>query len=408
MEVGSGRGAGGDDPGFVVRREEGFAVRLLRDESSWLSSRDNLDPAEFAHALREVARARPTMAYPPPEGLPPPETEALRADEVRGFPLEVERRVREAHVAFPLQLTVRRHRRWVQVAGERLVSGPEEELFYSVRADLPWGRCGGLLPDLTGGSADLFADSLVAHFLAQHGQGPRSRRGPLVLGPAAAAVLLHEAVAHTLEADTLVLSGRPEAARGFELGSPPLDILDDPAGAPAGVARRFDDEGVPVVRRWLLKGGRIREPLADLRFAGGSERLSPGAGRRADRHSPPVPRSTHLELLAGESSETGLFEAARGGLYLPEASSGRLDPVAGEFSLTFPYGRVIGSDGPADYVGPCRFRGRVSDVLRSVAAVGDEARFAGAGWCAKAGYKMPVWATSAALLLEDLPVEAVA
>ena len=163
-------------------------------------------------------------------------------------------------------------------------------------------------------------------------------------------MLLHEAVAHALEADTLILSGRPEAACGVSLGSPLLDVLDDPGIAPEGVARRFDDEGVPVVRRWLLRAGEVQEPLADLRFAAGSERLSPGAGRRADRHSPPVPRSTHLELLAGESGGDQLLGAARGGLLLPEAGSGRLDPVAGEFVLRFPYGRRIGPDGPADYV----------------------------------------------------------
>ena len=237
------------------------------------------------------------------------------------------------------------------------------------------------------------------------GQTGADRQQPLVLGSSAAAVLLHEAVAHTLEADTLSLSGRPEAACGFSLGSPLLDVLDDPGAAPEGVARRFDDEGVPVVRRWLLRAGEVKEPLADLRFAAGSERLSPGAGRRSDRHSVPVPRSTHLELLAGDTGEGALFDAARKGLFLPEAGRGSLDPIAGEFSLWFPYGRRIGPDGPSDYIGPCRLRGRVSEILAAVAAVGDKPRFGGAGWCAKGGVRLPVWATCPSLLVEGLSVE---
>ncbi|MDH3746170.1 MAG: metallopeptidase TldD-related protein [Acidobacteriota bacterium] len=405
VEVATGRGVGGDDPGFVARREQGFAVRLVRDGSSWLAARDEFEQADFEDALREVARARPAMAYPGPKERGPVYSGPVVAPEVRAFPSQVERRIRAAHVAFPLLLTVQRCHRWVQVLGQRLVSEPEEELFYSARADFSWGRYGALLPDLTERSAEHLASCLIAHFRAREGAVAPTGRQPLLLGSDAAAVLLHEAVAHTLEADTLILTGRPEAACGFSLGSPLLDVLDDPGGAPTRVARGFDDEGVPVLRRWLLRGGEVKEPLADLRFAAGSERLAPGAGRRSDRHSMPVPRSTHLELLAGDTGESALFAAARGGLFLPEASSGSLDPIAGRFSLSFPYGRRIGPDGPADYVGPCRLRGRVSEILEAVAAVGDEPRFGGAGWCAKAGLRMPVWATCPPVLVDGLSVE---
>ena len=40
----------------------------------------------------------------------------------------------------------------------------------------------------------------------------------MVLGPHAAAVFLHEAVAHALEVDTLGLTGRPEGALGLTMG----------------------------------------------------------------------------------------------------------------------------------------------------------------------------------------------
>jgi hypothetical protein len=49
-------------------------------------------------------------------------------------------------------------------------------------------------------------------------------------------------------------------------------------------------------------------------------------------------------------------------------------------------------------------RGRVADLLTRVVAVGSQAKPAGAGWCAKGGQKLPVWATAPALRLEDVEV----
>jgi predicted Zn-dependent protease len=406
IEVGSG-GANGDGvPGFISRREQGFAVRLLRKEAAWLATRDEFAPEEIGRALREVARTQPETPYSTPRKIADAFDGPVDAPEVRSFPSLVERCVRKDHVAFPLKLTVGRHRRWMQVVGPRLVSEPESESFYSVRADLPWGCYGALRVGLGEGAAEAVATDLVDYFGARDASLPKAGSRTLVLGPAAAAVLLHEAVAHALEADTLALSGLPEAACGYEIGSPLLNVLDDPAGSADPVARRFDDEGVPVVRRWLLKRGEVREPLADLAFARDSDRLSPGAGRRANRHSLPAPRSTHLELVPGEAPTERLLEDARGGLYLPQAERGRLDPVAGEFTLEFPFGREIGSAGLADYVGPSRLRGRIAQLLMAIAAIGSETEFAGAGWCAKGGQRMAVWATSPAILVEGLGIEA--
>ncbi len=226
----------------------------------------------------------------------------------------------------------------------------------------------------------------------------------MVLGPAAAAVLLHEAVAHSLEADTLAASGDPELAVGVRFGPEILSVLDDPGTAPEGVRRRTDDEGREVRRRWLLQGGEVRQPLADARWAMASEVLFPGAGRRGDRHVPPGPRSTHLELAPGEHGDDELLAGAEGGLWVAEAERGALDPLTGVFGLDLPLARRIRGGGAAETVGPSRLSGRVADLLPAVAGIGREARQAGAGWCAKGGQKLPVWATCPALRLEGVEV----
>jgi len=183
-------------------------------------------------------------------------------------------------------------------------------------------------------------------------------------------------------------------------------VLDDPTTAPEPVRRRSDDEGREVRRRWLLREGMVGEPLADATWAAGSEVLSDGACRRGGRHDPPGPRSTHLELVPGQLAEEELLAEADGGLWLGEAGRGALDPRSGTFRLDFPAGRRIRGGAPAEPTGPCRLAGTVAGLLSAVAGVGRDAVPAGAGWCAKGGQRMPVWATSPALRLDGVEVTA--
>jgi predicted Zn-dependent protease len=393
-----------EEPGGLrVWREEGFAVRLAREGRTWLAARDAIEAKPFAEALRQAARAIPSATYPEPmlEMTPP---EAMSAPELLDFPAALSRAVRAHHVGFPLRAAARRHRRWVQVVGPRLVAAAESETFYSCSVDSSWGRYGALLPRLDSSSIEKVAAAVVALFRARQAPPPPPFRGAAVLAPAAVAVLLHEAVAHALEADTLALGGNPEAAVGVAMAARCLDVLDDPAAAPEGVRRTTDDEGAPVARRWLLRAGIVEQPLADALWARTSPVLLPGAGRRGTRHLPPGPRSSHLEILPGEAQEADLLAGSDEGLFLPEASRGALDPLSGEFVLHLPYARRFRRGALAGTVGPCVLRGRVADLLTRVVAVGSEATPAGAGWCAKGGQKLPVWATAPALRLEGVEI----
>jgi predicted Zn-dependent protease len=457
-----------DAPGLRIWREEGFAVRLLRGQRTWMASRDGIAERPFAEALRQVARALPPVGYPEPRlrAMPVPSGDsgpggasgasgaagaagaggaagaagaagaggAMRAarggsaagtpvasaaagargaggfadlaHELRDFPQAVARAIRAHHVGIPVRLTLRRHRRWLQVVGSRLVPEPQSEAFYSCVLESQWGRHGALLSRLDAAAAEQVAAAAVGLFRARNAAAPASFHGVAVLAPAAVAVLLHEAVAHALEADTLARGGRPEAAIGLALAAPCLDVLDDPAAAPAEVRRTSDDEGLPVSRRWLLRRGAVEQPLADTAWSRLAPALVPGAGRRGSRHLPPGPRSTHLELLPGDAAESDLLSQANGGLHLPAASRGGLDALSGEFTLRFPYGRRIRRGALAEPVGPCLLRGQVADLLARATAVGRDTVAAGAGWCAKGGQKLPVWATAPALRLEGVAVEA--
>ncbi|MCM2269567.1 MAG: metallopeptidase TldD-related protein [Thermoanaerobaculia bacterium] len=389
--------------GLRVWRERGLAVRLLRGERSWLASRDALDAAALADALRSVARAVPP-AFPSPS--PPPEAaeETAPLDELASFAGRLELALRHRFLAFPYRLTVRWHARTSRVVTPRTASEVESERFASVDVRTPWGRAGALAPRLDDGAAERLAERLAARFRARDASPPAAGRPPLLLRPAATAVLLHECVAHALECDLLARSGSPLAADGVELGPAALDVLDDPAAAPASVARRADDEGSATVRRWLLRRGRVAQPIADLRGARRWSELLPGSGFRADRHAPPLPRSHHLELLAGDAGDERLRELAAGGLEIAEIGSGALDPASGAVVLEIPCARRLAGGEAGDAVGPFRVHAHLASLLGGVVAVGERRESAGAGWCAKAGQRRAVWATAPAIVLAGLEV----
>jgi hypothetical protein len=389
-------------PGVRLWREEGLALRLSEGMRSWVASRDGVDNDRYATAYRQVAR-RPIERAPLGDfalrlgGWPePPPPEPLLE-----LPHALERLLRQSGAAFPFQLLARRHRRWVQVVGDRVTPPAQEEGFFSLAVDHPAGRYGCLLTQLESAQLAGVAQALVEQVQARNAEPPHAGRTSVVLGAAATAVFLHEAVAHSLEADTLALAGDPERAVGAPIAARSLSLLDDPSAAPDGVRRSADDEGMAVVRRWLLRDGVVEQPLADLAFSSAG-RLEPGAGWRADRHHPASPRTYHLELLAGEASREELLAGV--GLYVARIERGLLDPVRGRVTLHVPGARVFSAGELGARVGPFVVRGTVTALLHSVEAVGRDRQVAGAGWCAKGGAKVPVWASTPALRLERVEV----
>ncbi len=383
-----------------LRQEQGLSVRRIEAGSSRLASADAISGHTFASCCDRVSGTAGSIGPAPRIKVSrwPP----LRLAEIERAESQLARAVNRRRVGFPMGVTVRRHRRQIQVLHGHMSAPSQFEEYFSLRVETPWGIWGGLLPSLADEDLDPVATCLVDRLrsrnLPAHPDTPRV----IVLGPCAAAVMLHEVVAHALEADTLALTGAPESIVGLKLGEAHLDVVDDPRLAPDGCGRFSDDEGTTVIARWLLRRGRVRQPLADLSWAGRYQRLIPGAARRASRHLLPGPRTTHLELLPSDLPEADLFREAAGGLYIGEFESGTLNPFDGGCVLRAPCARRIGASGPVDFVGPVEIRSHTVDLLAAVTAVGDRPLAAGAGWCVKDGALLPVWARSPSVRLEGL------
>lgn len=224
---------------------------------------------------------------------------------------------------------------------------------------------------------------------------------PAVLAPPAAAVLLHEAVGHFVEAAP---EGRVDLRHrlGFRIASEVFNLSDDPLAEGGSAHYAVDDDGV------LIRGATevVRDGcmLRFLHSASSARAMSvepTGNARAASVWSPPIPRMSNLLCAPGQASEEEMLDRMGEGLHV--------------HSLAYGYGfgfRVEAQVRLAEEVRNGRgtgrfFSGGVIDedrvVLTRVAELGDVAVYNRNGMCGKEGQLLyDVGTCSPALRLHQL------
>ncbi|MEO6325286.1 MAG: metallopeptidase TldD-related protein, partial [Thermoanaerobaculia bacterium] len=210
---------------------------------------------------------------------------------------------------------------------------------------------------LTPGRMDLLLDSHVAAHVV-------GRLAPLFFGDQ------HDAL---LQARTR--EGRDPFA------APVLSLIDD-ASAPGGPIRTVRDaEGTPKRRTVLVEAGRLAGRLTDVETASRMDGPLSGNAVRLTWSDPPrigvtnfyidpSPGVSPLDLLASVSK--GFYAAVL--LERPE-----VDLAADKFRLLVA-GYTVEKGRVAERISECGISGRLSELLRGVAALGDDLKFvAGAG-----------------------------
>jgi predicted Zn-dependent protease len=200
-----------------------------------------------------------------------------------------------------------------------------------------------------------------------------------VLGPDAAAVLVHETVGHLAEAAP---GARP--ALGLRLASEALSAADDPR-APGGPARyEYDDDGVrSLAATPLLREGVLVGELHTASTARAAGALPTANARAASAWHPPLPRMSNLVCAAGTAPEDALVARTGRGVYLRRLGEAGLSR-AGVSARVVLAERI--QDGAL--TGELLAGGWVQEehgVLRRVAEAGDAPRFRANAMCGRAG-----------------------
>ncbi|HCW51641.1 MAG TPA: TldD/PmbA family protein [Clostridiales bacterium] len=206
----------------------------------------------------------------------------------------------------------------------------------------------------------------------------------VIVDPILAGVFVHEAFGHLSEADNVYENPNLQKVMtlGREFGGPHLNIYD--TGLRPGVRGylKYDDEGVPTQRTYLIKEGKLVGRLHSRETAGKMGEKVTGNARALDYRFPPICRMRTTGIEPGEATFEDMLKGIKLGVYVRSAYGGE---TAGEmFTFTAGDARMIRDGKLAEVVKNVTLTGNVFQTLKNIDMIGNDERIRdGAGGCGK-------------------------
>ena len=214
----------------------------------------------------------------------------------------------------------------------------------------------------------------------------------VILDPILAGVFIHEAFGHLSEADNVYENEElQELMRlGKKVGAEILSVYDTGLEPGARGYLRYDDEGVPVQKTYLIKNGILVGRLHSRETAGKMGEPPTGNARAVNYAFAPIPRMRTTCIEEGTSSFAEMLSGVSLGIYAQEAYGGQTDGE--QFTFTAGRARMIREGRLAEFVRDVTLTGNVFTTLKNIDRIGNDlARPEGPGGCGKAGqYPLPV------------------
>ncbi|MGB3401582.1 MAG: TldD/PmbA family protein [Microcoleaceae cyanobacterium] len=210
----------------------------------------------------------------------------------------------------------------------------------------------------------------------------------VILDPYLAGVFIHEAFGHLSEADFVYENPRMQEL--LQLGKPmaieQLNVIDDATleGLPGSI--KYDDEGVPAQRKYLIKDGVLTQRLHNRETAGKMKETPTGNARALGATYPPIIRMTNTAIEAGDRTFEEMIADVEEGVYAVRMLGGQTN---GEmFTFAAAEGYMIRNGKIAEAVSDVTLSGNVFQTLKDIDAVGSDLLYTGGG-CGKGG-QMPL------------------
>ncbi|MHC4599031.1 MAG: TldD/PmbA family protein [Planctomycetota bacterium] len=228
---------------------------------------------------------------------------------------------------------------------------------------------------------------------------------PVVFAPGDGAILFHEAVGHSLEAD-IVQSGNSifESRLGEPVAASGVTLLDDATPPGLGGSFRTDDEGSSGRKTVLIEDGRLAGFLHDRRSASKAGIEPTGNGRRQDFRFVPIPRMTNTYILEGEEDPGEILASVERGLYVRGVGAGQSNTNSGGFTFEvldadwIEKGKIVHPVCNASLVGDA------FSVLMKMDRIGRDFAFGKSGGMCGKGQLVPVEGGMPTVRVKDLTV----
>ncbi len=215
----------------------------------------------------------------------------------------------------------------------------------------------------------------------------------VVLDPVLAGVFTHEAFGHLSEADFVYENDhmREIMVLGRKFGGTELNIVDTAALPGLRGSYKYDDEGVPASKTYLIREGKLVGRLHSRETAARMKESPTGNARAINYRYPPIVRMTNTYIEPGSASFDDIIGDIKEGVYAKNWYGGTTSMEMFTFSAGEAY--MIRNGKLAEALRPVVLTGNVFTTLNNIDAIGNDLEMNQGGGCGK-GAQSPLPVTN--------------
>jgi len=205
----------------------------------------------------------------------------------------------------------------------------------------------------------------------------------VVLDPVLAGVFAHEAFGHLSESVFLYENERMRQIMvlGKEFGSTGLNIIDSAAMPGLRGSYKYDDEGVPATKTYLIREGKLVGRLHSRETAAKMGEKPTGNARAINYRYPPIVRMTNTYIEPRPASFEDIIADIKEGVYAKNWYGGTTSMEMFTFSAGETY--MIRNGQVAELLRPVVLTGNVFATLKNIDAIGNDLDMNQGGGCGK-------------------------
>ena len=208
----------------------------------------------------------------------------------------------------------------------------------------------------------------------------------VIVDPKLCGVFTHEAFGHLSEADFIYENQKLREIMkiGKRFGSDALSIVDD--GTLAGEAgyNKYDSEGTPTQKTYLIKDGILTNRLHSRETAAKMDEKPTGNARAISYGSEPIVRMTNTYMESRDQTFEEMLAGVEDGIYAKGSLGGQTNTEMFTFSAEEAY--KIKDGKICEQVRDVVLTGNVFETLLNIDAIGNDlVLFGGLGGCGKGG-----------------------
>ena len=207
----------------------------------------------------------------------------------------------------------------------------------------------------------------------------------VILDPVLAGVFAHEAFGHLSESDFVYQNEKLQQimALGKRFGGKHLNIVDDATIPSLRGSYKYDDEGMPGAKTYLIREGVLVGRLHSRETAAKMGEPPTGNARAINYLYSPIVRMTNTFIEPGGSSFEEMLGDIKEGVYVKDWYGGMTSLEMFTFSAGEAY--MIRNGRVAELLRPVTLTGNIFVTLENIDAIGNDLEMNQGGGCGKGG-----------------------